>query len=116
MIVITIIALFCFIIFNGDVNALTEKNLNRNTAKNLGNLLDNLIVAFDCSKPKNITSHSYQELEPFEDEEVNIETKEYKMQILQKSNSYIIKAKTCSIRRTIKSTYCGNADHETALE
>ena len=45
-----------------------------------------------------------------------VKVQEQKMQVLQKSSSFIVKAKSCSLRRTQKSNYCGNYDHGIALD
>ena len=59
---------------------------------NMKKLLDDLVVGFDCSKPLNLTSHSFEGITVCEEGNTNIEREEENMQILQKSNLYSIKA------------------------
>ena len=79
-------------------------------------LLDELVVGFDCSVPINLTSHNFETIRMCNEDNTETQTKKEKMQILQESSSFIVKAKTCSLRRRKKSNYCGNYDHGIALD
>ena len=83
---------------------------------NMKRLLDDLVVGFDCSTPLNLTSHSYEDINSCEPDRPIISTKTNRMQILQKSSSFTVKAISCSLRRTHRSQYCGNYDHGISLD
>ena len=89
---------------------------NSNYLDNMKKILDDLVVGFDCSKPMNISSHSFEDLTICEDLATQIDRKKERMQILQQSNLYSVKAVSCSLKRTQKSHYCGNHDHGTPLD
>ena len=78
--------------------------------------LDDLVVGFDCSKPLNLTSHSFEDLTVCEEANINIEREKENMQILQKSNLFSIKAISCILRRTQKSHYCGNYNYGISVD
>ena len=97
-------------------NVTKIETIKTNHIVNMEKLLDDLIIGFDCSVPLNLTSHSFETIKMCNEDIDNVTIQEQKMQILQKSSSFTVKAKSCSLRRTQKSNYCGNYDHGIALD
>ena len=94
-----------------------NKDHQSNTRKkqNMKDILDHLLVGYDCSQPSEITSHEIESAEICQKKEANVQSQEMEVHILQKSNRIAIRAVSCSMRRTRISSYCGNAHHTTNI-
>ena len=70
-----------------------------------------LVVGYDCSTPTEVTSHELDTIEDCEEKMIQESSTPAQVQILQRSNKYVIKATSCSLRRTRKLSHCGSHDH-----
>ena len=73
--------------------------------------VNNLLEAFNCDKPENVESFEREGIEKCEEKMQEHKIKPAYVQILQETEKYQIKAKTCKLIRTKKFSYCGNAEH-----
>ena len=77
--------------------------------------VNNLLEAFNCDKPENVESFELESIEKCEEKMQEQKIKPAYVQILQETEKYQIKAKTCKLIRTKKFSYCGNADHSLSM-
>ena len=66
-----------------------------------------LVVGYDCNTPTEVTSHELDTIENCEEKTIQESSTPTQIQILQKSNRYVIQAISCSLRRTRKLSNCG---------
>ena len=79
-------------------------------------LLDDLLVGFDCSHPSDVKSHEIDSEEVCQIEASKVHSQNVEMQVLQRSNKISVNAKSCSLRRTRVSSFCGNAHQTTNID
>lgn len=72
---------------------------------------NDLVVGYDCAVPTEIKSHELDTIEDCEEKMIKESSTPAQVQILQKSNKYVIQAISCSHRRTKKLSNCGSHDH-----
>ena len=94
----------------------TEYNANKpdnikDRALTFKRIYDHMLVGYDFSKPKNITSHEFDSVEECEDMALQRTSKPAKFQILQQSDRNNIKAIRCSVVRSKHISHCGHAHH-----
>ena len=79
-------------------------------------ILDDLLIGFDCSNPSELTSHEIESAEVCQIEASKVDTQQAEVQILQRSNKTKVNAISCQLTRTRITSYCGNAHHTTNID
>ena len=92
-----------------------QESISKNSTLKYSKIFNNLLIGFDCMKPKNITSHQFDDFQECENPTENIKTQIVRLQILQHSRRYINEAIYCSSKRTRKFSDCGSMHHSAPL-
>ena len=79
--------------------------------ENYRRVFNKLVIGYDCSTPQDVTSHELDTLESCEEKLSQEASKPARLQIIQRSDKYVIKGRSCTLRRTRKLSHCGTSDH-----